>query len=209
MQDPRVRFAAAFFLSLAAFLSLWGAAAVFVWWLAFTPRWKAIRHPRAAGAAFLLFAVVAAILSLTGGNGISYLARMTAILLVGAWVYADSRPGDFLAAGTWLLGTRAGFELGMVAGMALSTADGLAADFDRIRISYSQKGLPWGFRAVIPAGRVLVMDALRRAEETAEVLAVRGYRGGGTACTQFRLSPPEIFSLACAAAVLAGVFVFP
>jgi phage-related protein len=38
MQDPRIRIAAAAVLSLAAFLSLHGAAAAFLWWLVFTPR---------------------------------------------------------------------------------------------------------------------------------------------------------------------------
>ena len=33
MQDPRIRIASAAVLSLAAFISLHGAAAVFVWWL--------------------------------------------------------------------------------------------------------------------------------------------------------------------------------
>ena len=40
---------------------------------------------------------------------------MSAILLVGTWVYADSPAGDFLAMGTWLLGPRIGFEPGIIA----------------------------------------------------------------------------------------------
>ncbi len=129
MQDPRLRFACAFLLSLAAFISIAGAAAAFAWWLVFTPRWKTIRHRRAVFATLLLFVLVAAVLAFTGSNGLSYLARMTTILLVGTWVYADSCASDFLAAGTWLLGTRVGFELGMIAGMALEVAQALSGDF--------------------------------------------------------------------------------
>lgn len=104
---------------------------------------------------------------------------MTAILLVGTWVYADSLPGDFLATGTWLCGTRMGFELGMIAEMAMGVAQGLTDDFSRIRIAMAQKEQPWGIRRILPAGRILIWDALRRADDTAELLAMRGYRGGG------------------------------
>jgi len=185
MRDPRIRLACAFLLSLAAFISIAGAVAAFLWWLAFTPRWKGIRHERAVLVTFLLFALIASVMVLTGSDGISYLVRMSAILLVGAWVYNDSRPGDFLATGTWLCGRRAGFELGMTAEISLGMAQGLFVDFSRVRLAAAQKGQPWGIKSLLPAGRVIICDALRRADETAEVLAVRGYRGGGTLCAQF------------------------
>ena len=95
-------------------------------------------------ATLLLFVLIAAAIALTGTDGFSYLTRMTAILLVGTWVYADSRPGDFLATGTWLFGTRIGFELGMIAEMAMGMAQGLSDDFSRIRLAMVQKGQPWG-----------------------------------------------------------------
>ena len=129
MQDPRVRFACAFLLSLAAFICLAGAVATFLWWLLFTPRLKSIRHIRAVAATLLLFVLIAAAMALTGTDGFSYLARMSAILLVGTWVYADSRPGDFLATGTWLFGPRMGFELGMIAEMAMGMAQGSIRGF--------------------------------------------------------------------------------
>jgi energy-coupling factor transport system permease protein len=202
MQDPRIRFACAFLLSLAAFISIAGAAAVFLWWLAFTPRWKSIRHIRAVAATLLLFVLIAAVITLTGTGGLSYLARMSVILLVGTWVYADSRAGDFLATGTWLLGSRIGFEPGMIAEMAMGMAEGLSDDFSRIRLAMVQKGQPWSVRRILPAGRILVWDALRRAEDTAEILAMRGYRGGGTVCTRFSTSPLEITAGAFALAAL-------
>ncbi|MFZ1128570.1 hypothetical protein [Methanoregula sp.] len=202
MQDPRVRFACAFLLSLAAFISLAGAAAVFFWWLVFTPRWKSIRHPRAVLATLLLFVIIAAVITLTGTGGLSYLVRMSAILLIGTWAYADSRAGDFLATGTWLLGPRIGFEPGMIAEMAMGMAEDLSEDFSRIRLAMVQKGQPWGISRILPAGRILICDALRRAEESAEILAMRGYRGGGTVCTRFSVSYPEITAGAFAVAAL-------
>ena len=157
-------------------------------------------------ATLLLFVLIAAAMALTGTGGFSYLARMSAILLVGTWVYADSRPGDFLATGTWLLGPRIGFEPGMIAEMAMGMAQDLSEDFSRIRLAMMQKGRPWGMSRILPAGRILICDALRRAEETAEILAMRGYRGGGTVCMRFSPSPLEIMAGACAAAALVFAF---
>ncbi|MDD4483977.1 MAG: hypothetical protein PHD55_06400 [Methanoregula sp.] len=200
MQDARIRLFAACLLSAAAFISISGAVAAFVWWLVFTPRLGCIRHRMAVLAAFVLFCLVSLVIVLSGGDGFSYLVRMTAILLVGTWLYADSSPGDFPALGTWLLGPKRGFELGMIAGMAMQAADGLGDDFTRIRIASAQKQLPWGIRSVISAGRVLVHDALVRAEEMAELLAVRGYRDGGTCCPRFCTPFFDILAGTCAGA---------
>jgi len=202
MQDPRIRFTCGFLLSLAAFISIDGAAAAFLWWLVFTLRWKGIRHIRAVAATFLLFVLIATVITLTGTGGLSYLARMSAILLIGTWVYTDSRPGDFLATGTWLAGPRIGFESGMIAEMAMGMAQDLSEDFSRIRLAMAQKGQPWGIRRILPASRILICDALRRAEESAEILAMRGYRGGGLVCTRFSTSPFEIPAGAFAVSVL-------
>ena len=73
MQDPRVRFACAFLLSLAAFISLTGAAAVFFWWLVFTPRWKSIRHPPGRACNTSAVCYHPAVITLTGTGGLSYL----------------------------------------------------------------------------------------------------------------------------------------
>lgn len=73
MQDPRIRLACAFLLSIAAFISIAGAIAAFLWWLVFTSRWKSIRHFRAMLATLLLFVLVAAVMVFTGTNGLSYL----------------------------------------------------------------------------------------------------------------------------------------
>jgi energy-coupling factor transport system permease protein len=149
-----------------------------------------------------LFGIIAGVLTLCGNDGISYLVRMTAILLVGTWVYADSFPGDFLAVGTWLFGTRIGFELGMIAGMALQVASGLSEDVGRIRIAARQKGQTWGIRSIVPVGRVLIYDTLRRADETAAILAMRGYRNGGTLCPSFHTTLRDGIAGICAVVAL-------
>ena len=207
MQDARIRLSAACLLSAAAFISITGAAAAFVWWLVFTPRVRCIRHRMAVLAAGVLFCLVSLAIVLSGGDGLSYMIRMTAILLVGTWLYADSLPGDFPALGTWLLGQKTGFELGMIAGMAMQAADGLGDDVTRIRLASAQKQVPWGVRAVVSAGRVVICDALRRADESAELLAVRGYRDGGTCCPRFKTTFGDIIAGICATAVFLVAFI--
>jgi len=207
MQDPRIRLLCAFLLSLAAFVSVTGAIAVFIWWLVFTPRWRSIRHRTAILATLVLFVIVAGILTLAGSDGLSYLVRMTAILLVGTWLYAESCTGDFLSVGTWLFGTRIGFEAGMIAGMAMQMANGLFEDFRRIRIATGQKGQAWSSHSIVPVGRVLIHDALRRADDTAEVLATRGYRNGGTICPSFHTTLRDTVAGICAAVALVLAYI--
>jgi len=207
MQDARIRLLSACLLSAAAFISISGAAAAFIWWLVFTHRLRCIRHRMAVLAAVALFCLVSFVIVLSGGDGLSYLVRMTAILLIGTWLYADSVPGEFPALGTWLLGPKTGFELGMIAGMAMQVADGIGKDFDRLRMAYAQKQVPWGIRVLLPAGRLLLYDALRRADETTELLAVRGYRNGGTCCPRFRTPFCDILAGTCAVFVLIVAFV--
>ena len=207
MQDPRLRLFCVFMLSLAAFASVTGAVAVVVWWMVFTPRWHSIRHRHALLATLVLFGIVAGVMTLTGSDGLSYLVRMIAILLVGTWVYAESAAEDFLAVGTWCLGTRIGFEVGMIAGMAMQMATALSDDFRRIRSATQQKGQPWGIRSIVPAGRVLIYDAIRRADETAEVLAIRGYHNGGTMCPHFHTPVRDIVAGTCAAVALVLAYI--
>ncbi len=185
MQDPRIRIAAAAILSLAAFLSLHGAAAVFFWWLVFTPRLQLAKKIRLVFSLILMTAFFSLVMGLSGGNGLSYFVRMTVIIFIGMWIFSEQKSGEFLAIGVWLFGNRAGFDLGMVAEMGMQSLVSVTADLDRIRMAEKIKGLQWGVRSLIPAGLVLVRGALTRAEDTAELLAVRGYQYGGTLCPKF------------------------
>jgi energy-coupling factor transport system permease protein len=185
MQDPRIRIAAAAILSLAAFLSLHGAVAVFFWWLVFTPRLQLAKKIGLVFSLILMTAFFSLILGLSGGNGLSYFVRMTVIIFIGMWIFSEQASGEFLATGVWLFGDRAGFDLGMIAEMGKQSLVSVTADLDRIRMAEKIKGMQWGVRSLIPAGLVLVRGALTRAEDTAELLAVRGYQSGGTLCPKF------------------------
>ena len=194
MQDPRIRSTIAAVLSLAAFLSLQGAAAVFLWWLVFTPALQIVKRIRLVFSLILMIAFFSLVLEVYGGGGLSYFARMTVIILIGMWVYSEQKSGEFLGMGVWLLGNRAGFELGMIAEMGMQSLSSVAADFERILLAQKIKGMKWGVRSLIPAGFVLVHGALIRAEETAELLAVRGYHSGGIMCPKFSTGTMDIIA---------------
>jgi hypothetical protein len=192
MQDPRIRIAAAAVLSLAAFMSLHGAAAVFLWWLVFTPRLQLAKKIRLVFSLILMITFFSLVLELSEGRGLSYFARMTVIVLIGMWIFSEQKSGDFLAIGVWLFGDRRGFDLGMVAEMGIQSLVSVTADLDRIRIAEKIKGMQWDVSSLVPAGLVLVHGALIRAEDTAELLAIRGYQQGGSLCPTFFTRPLDI-----------------
>lgn len=198
MQDPRIRVGSGIILSIAAFTSIPGAAAVFIWWLIFTPVRTQLKQMRLVIFMIAVIALFSLLLELTaGGGGISYFIRMMVIILIGMWMYTEYRPGDFLKLGVWLFGTRTGFELGMLADMGMQNISLLNRDFDRIRLAVKLKGNPWSVRNLVPVTLVLVHGALMRAENTAELLAIRGFTNGGVLDPEFSRTIKEI---------IAGVF---
>jgi len=206
MQDIRLRAGSAALLSLVAFMSMSGAAVVFIWWLLFSRPVQVLKKMRMVIPAILLIAFFGLILELTGGGGVSYVLRMTVIILIGAWVYTGYRQGDFLRFGTWLLGKKTGFDLGMVAEMGMQSLDLMVSDYTRIRQAQELKGTCRGIRSLVPAGSILVHDALRRAEETAELMATRGYCHGGSYCPVFTTPARDIG--AAIAALCMGIIAF-
>jgi energy-coupling factor transport system permease protein len=192
MQDPRIRLAAAAILSVSAFISLHGALLAFFWWLVFTPSAHLAKKIRLVVPLLLMTAFFSLVLEIFSGNGLSYFIRMTVIILIGMWLYGEQKPGEFLTTSVWLLGDRAGFDLGLVSEMGMQSLSLVIADVDRIRVAGKIKGLRWGVRSLIPTGMILVHGALARAEDTAELLAVRGYRSGGTMCPEFLAGPKDL-----------------
>jgi hypothetical protein len=204
MQDPRIRIAAAAILSVAAFISFQGAVAAFLWWIVFTPRVTLVKRLPGILSIILMIAFFSFVLEMLGGGGLSYFIRMTVILLIGMWLYDEQKSGEFLAVGVWLFGDKIGFEIGMTAEMGIQSLVSVAADLERIRMAEDIKGVRWGVHSLIPAGLILVHGALIRAEDSAELLAVRGYRYGGTLCPKFLTSTSDRF----AGVFVMGVIVF-
>jgi len=203
MQDIRLRTGCSFILSLSAFMSVPGAAGVFLWWLLFSRPRRVLRSTGILIPAVILVIFFGIVLEYTGGSGISYCLRMTVIILVGAWLYSEYRPGEFLHLGTWLLGNRTGFDLGMIAETGMQSLDLMVSDLGKIRQAYEIKTGRMGFATIIPAGSILIHGALRRADETAELMAVRGFRGGGSGCPVFETPLSDI--IATVAAVCMGI----
>jgi energy-coupling factor transport system permease protein len=206
MQDIRLRAGTAALLSLAAFTSIWGAGVVFIWWLIFSRPLKVLRKMRRVIPAIILIAFFGFVLELTGGGGISYCLRMTVIILIGAWVYTGYQQGEFLRLWVWLIGKKTGFDLGMIAEIGMQSLELMLSDFSRIRQAQELKGTIWGLRSLVPSGSILVHGALRRADETAELMAVRGYTHGGSYCPEFETPMKDI--IAGIAALCMGIIAF-
>jgi energy-coupling factor transporter transmembrane protein EcfT len=207
MQDVRIRTGAAALLSVAAFISVQGAAAAFIWWLVFTENFRILTKTRLILSSIVLIGFFCIVLELTTGGGISYFFRMIVVIILGAWLFHEQQQGDFLNFGQWLLGDRIGFEMGMIAEMAMQSLDTLVDDFNRIQNAEYLKGTRWGIRSIVPAGLILVHRTLARAEETAEMLAVRGYTFGGTRCPVFSHSRRDFIAgfFAICAAIIAMI----
>ena len=194
MQDPRIRIATAAILSISAFISLQGAAFAFFWWLGFTPAVQLVKKIRLVFPLLLTIAFFSLVLELFGGNGLTYFIRMAVIILIGIWLYKEQKPGEFLSISVWLFGDRFGFELGLVSEMGMQFLSLISADFERIRMAEKIKGMRWGVRSLIPTGMILVHGTLARAQDSAELLAIRGYRSGGTLCPEFLTKPMDLMA---------------
>jgi energy-coupling factor transport system permease protein len=206
MADIRYRILTAAILSITAFLSVAGAVAAIIWWLIFAFRLKRPVHAAAVISAFLMIAVVAAALQILDGTGLSYGVRMGAVLLVAVWVCSEQQPEEYLSFWVWLLGHRIGFELGMVTELGIQAFDEFLRDLRRMRDAWALKGTPLRAGSLPAAGMILIHGALARAGDTAEILAVRGYRSAGSHCPAFRPTATDV--LQCLAAVLAGLLPF-
>jgi hypothetical protein len=207
LRDIRLRTGTATLLSLIAFYSIPGAVAAFVWWLVFTPNINLVRKNRLVVPSIILIGLFSVILEITGSGGFSYFFRMMVVILIAVWLLSGQTKGEFLHMGCWLFGNRTGFELGMLAEMALQNLHALLIDFDRIRAAERMKGVRSGMRSIVPIGRVLVHGTLMRAEDTAELLAIRGYVRGGTCVAAFARETGDVTAafLAVCAAIIAMI----
>jgi energy-coupling factor transport system permease protein len=185
LQDPRLILLSTLALSIAAFASVWGALLTLGWWLLATPRRLPLDRWRALTGAFLFVLVTAALVSLSGGNGLSYLLRISVVLLVATWAWGSREGGGFLDVGSWALGNRTGFELGLVAEMVAGSLEGLDRDLSTLLLAVRLKAGRIILRSLLPAVGLLVRRELDRARDRGDILAVRGYRHGGSLCPRF------------------------
>lgn len=194
MQDVRLRLGAAACLSVASFASVFGAVVTLLWWLLFTEREKTLPGRGVLISFLVMILAVACANQVQGGDGISYVVRMVPIVLLAGWLYHEREPGELLHAGVWLLGTRAGFDLGLIAEMGIQAMETTRGELDRIRQAMVLKGLPWGVRSMVPAGRNLLHIMADRSAEQATILALRGYRRGGSLEPSFKTTAWDSFT---------------
>ncbi len=185
MQDPRIRLGGVVLLSIASFLSLTGAFLTMLWWLTSTDRRTSFRDLRTGSLVFMLPVIAAIATQWSGGDGVSYLIRISVVLLIASWAYSERYPGEFLDVSVWIFGKRSGFDLGLVGEMGISTTEILADELRRTRIALSQKGQRLSGTNLPPVIASLLVRQLRLARERAGVLAIRGYTGGGSLCPSF------------------------
>lgn len=206
MNDIRIRTVTAAILSVTAFVSLMGAFLTILWWLLFTRRFAAVpKRSFVIGSLSLIF-VVAVVLQVLQGTGVSYGIRMCAVMLVAAWIWSEYRPGEMLNFAVWALGNRYGFDLGLVAELSLQAFSSLFADLERMRTAWAIKGFRLTPSRLPAAGTFLTQTALMRARDTGELLAIRGYRKGGTLCPVFHPGWTDFIASGTAVAVCIVAF---
>jgi hypothetical protein len=203
MQDPRIRLAGTVILSVASFVSVTGALLTGLWWLVCTSRGTSFQDIRTVLLVFLVPLIAAAATALSGGDGLSYLVRISAVLLIASWAYSERYPGELLDVSVWLLGRRTGFDIGLIGEMSLSFTEVLADELRRTRIALSQKGQHLTPSVLPPVLSSLLIRQLRLARERACILALRGYQGGGSLFPSFVTPSADIIAGALSVLILA------
>jgi energy-coupling factor transport system permease protein len=202
VQDQRLTLLSTVALSLAAFASAWGALLALAWWLLATPRRLPFHRWRSVLGLFILVCATSALVALSGGNGFSYFFRISVVLLIASWAYGERRGGELLDMGTWALGNRTGFELGLIAEMAVQSLGDLDRDLAMLRLALRLKtGGRITLRSLVPALGLLVRRELDRSRDFGDILAVRGYREGGSLCPRFVRGPWDGAKAACAVGI--------
>lgn len=206
MSDIRIRLAVVLLLSLTAFTGLTGVAGTALFWIVFCARetfthvsWKLI-----VPVAGLAAGVPGLILSLTGGEGVLYAAKIFGILLLAFWFGAAQKPGEFLDLGVWALGRKTGFDLGLAAELSLQFLSGISEDLTHMKAALRIKGQTLSRRTLPALGTGLLLLSLSRAKQVGSLLARRGYRSGGTYAPVFATTGRDILML-CTAGICAAL----
>ncbi len=194
MQDPRIRLGAIILLSAAAWMSLPGAILTLLWWVISSGARTSVHTVRSLIFILLVPAVMALAAIWSGADGISYFFRITAVLIIASWMYAERYPGELLDVGVWALGTKTGFDLGLIGELSMSSLDTLAREIDRISVALRQKGTRLTPRILPAVFSGILIRQLNLAHERAILLTLRGYTRGGMHCPSFSPSRSDCIS---------------
>lgn len=205
MRDVRIRLAVVILLSLSAFTGGTGTLLSAACWILFCAKET---FARVSWKLFVPVTVLAAgfpglILSLTGGEGGMYAAKIFVILAFAFWFGAVQKPGEFLDLGVWALGRKTGFDLGLAAELSLQFLAGITDDLAHMKQALRIKGQKLSVATLPPLAAGLLLLSLTRANHVGAHLARRGYRTGGTYVPAFARSGTDLVIL-CTAGICAA-----
>ena len=181
MSDIRFRLLTLVLLSVLSLVSMFGAAAVFIWWLVFGAKttfgnnsWKVV-----VPVSIFVGLFPSVVLYFTGGD-VFYGAKIFVLVLLAFWFSASLRPGELMSFFVWIFGQGSGFDLGMAAEFSVQAISEIREDFSRMRSALRIKGQKFSLFAVPSLAAGLLILSLRRAGVLSSLLARRGYCSGGT-----------------------------
>ncbi|MCP1715189.1 energy-coupling factor transporter ATP-binding protein EcfA2 [Methanocalculus alkaliphilus] len=207
--DGRLRLLSVISLSLGAFISIGGALLALVWWAGASRKGRRLPEKRLIAALALLILVPAVVTEILVGGGVSYGIRMGVILLISFWAYAEFRGGDMLDIFVSFFGERFGFDIGLAAEMTLQSFHLAGSDLREIQRAFSIKGMKIDHKSIIPAALTLLLLHIRRADETANLLAIRGFQSGGTHKPNFSTFPKDVILTFFAVLIaILSIFIF-
>lgn len=205
MSDVRIRLIVVILLSLAAFIGGLGTLLAAVCWIFFCAKET---FTRVSWKFFVPVTVLTAgfpglVLSLTGGEGGMYAAKIFVILCFAFWLGAAQKPGEFLDLGVWALGRKTGFDLGLTAELSLQFLAGISDDLAHMKHALRIKEQKLSVTTLPPLATGLLLFSLARVNHVGAHLARRGYRTGGTYVPVFAPSGTDILML-CSSGVCAA-----
>ncbi|MEA5037469.1 hypothetical protein SDC9_23817 [bioreactor metagenome] len=208
MSDIRFRLISLVLLSVLCFTDLFGAAAVFCWWLAFGAKttfarysWRTVLPVSIAAGLF-----PSLVLFFTGGD-VFYGAKIFVLVMLAFWFSASLLPGELMSFFVWLFGQRLGFDLGMAAELSVQALYAVREDLIHMRSALKIKGQRFSLRAVPSLGAGLLVLSLRRSAVQASILARRGYVSGGTFVPVFSCRAGDFLMFGAAVLLYAVLFV--
>jgi hypothetical protein len=191
VQDPRIRLFVTIFLSCAAWFSVSGAVLALLWWAICGRARTSFQSLRSFIPILIVPAVMGIAAVFSGENGLSYFIRITTVLIIASWMYAERYPGELLDVGVYFGGTKTGFDLGLIGELTMSSLEVLAMESKRVSVAIQQKEtrLSPGIIPAVFSG--ILIRQLQLAQERAILLTLRGYKRGGMHCPSFTPSPGD------------------
>ena len=202
MQDARLRLFSVLLLSVASFISTLGAILALIWLFLYPAYLKAALLSKAYYLLLPFTGIVALIMQISGGDGLSYFIRMGVLLLIGFTIFRGWAPGEFLDLSVWLLGRRRGFDLGLAIEITIQGIDEATRDWSRILTTMKLKGMHPDIRNLASVGFLMIHLRLLRARDQADLLTTRGYKSGGSCCPYFQASNRDIIASLCTILIL-------